>query len=597
MLDKAVALALSVESNPQVFALLLGSGTSQSAEIPTGWDVQIELIRRIATLQKEDVQGDPVSWYKSKFDSEPDYSQLLEMLAPSPVERQGLLQSFFEATTEDREEGRKVPKSAHKAIASLVKQGFLRVIVTTNFDRLLEQALDAEGIVPTVISSADALKGAKPYPHTQCTIVKVHGDYLDTQFRNSQSELAKYEPELEAYLERLFLEHSLVVCGWSASWDPALRGVLLRGNTQRYSTYWTTIGEPSIHAKELIHFRSGQIIQIKDSDSFFSKLGQDVLSARALKRPHPVSVEMARSTLKRLLVDDTKRIELHDLLVNEAERAYKTIIEADSSVEKTPNLKIGVPERAKLYESSTEILQSLFVVGSYWAKFGQTSPWVKAMSRLMRFPELQPGYQVWEHMQRYPALLFLYSTGISAVSSLNFELLKDLLAKVYYQNAREERSPLLERVNAWVIFDRGEGQNFHTGNTNLHTPVSDHLFRVLKPNFNDILLGPDSYESMFDQWEYLQCLLYADMENPGEITEDTTYYVPHGSFIWRLKRRVSYSEAAEDKNFYNQAFRERREEIKKALLAAGFFSGSSKRFEAIRTGVEKTLQEIAKRLW
>ena len=57
------------------------------------------------------------------------------MLAPSPTERQGLLQSFFEATDEDREATRKVPQAAHKAIASLVKAGFIRVIITTNFDR------------------------------------------------------------------------------------------------------------------------------------------------------------------------------------------------------------------------------------------------------------------------------------------------------------------------------------------------------------------------------------------------------------------------------------------------------------------------------
>ena len=64
MIDKHVTLALSIESNPRVTASLLGSGVSGSAEIPTGWEVQLELIRRIAALSMEDTPGDPAAWYR-----------------------------------------------------------------------------------------------------------------------------------------------------------------------------------------------------------------------------------------------------------------------------------------------------------------------------------------------------------------------------------------------------------------------------------------------------------------------------------------------------------------------------------------------------
>jgi hypothetical protein len=35
--------------------------------------------------------------------------------------------------------------AAHNAIAALVKVGWIKVVITTNFDRLIEQALDAPG--------------------------------------------------------------------------------------------------------------------------------------------------------------------------------------------------------------------------------------------------------------------------------------------------------------------------------------------------------------------------------------------------------------------------------------------------------------------
>ncbi len=41
-----------------------------------------------------------------------------------------------------------MPTAGHKAIAQMVAKGYFRVIITTKFDRLMEQALDAEGVSP-----------------------------------------------------------------------------------------------------------------------------------------------------------------------------------------------------------------------------------------------------------------------------------------------------------------------------------------------------------------------------------------------------------------------------------------------------------------
>ena len=54
MMDPSLSLAISVQSNPGVFALLLGSGVSRSAGMPTGWEIVVELIRKLAALKGED---------------------------------------------------------------------------------------------------------------------------------------------------------------------------------------------------------------------------------------------------------------------------------------------------------------------------------------------------------------------------------------------------------------------------------------------------------------------------------------------------------------------------------------------------------------
>ena len=56
--DPITQLAFSVYENKGVFAVLLGSGLSRSAEIPTGWEITLDLVRRVAVAQGVPEQSD-----------------------------------------------------------------------------------------------------------------------------------------------------------------------------------------------------------------------------------------------------------------------------------------------------------------------------------------------------------------------------------------------------------------------------------------------------------------------------------------------------------------------------------------------------------
>ena len=228
MVDPLISLAVAVTSRRGVFALLLGSGLSRAAGVPTGWEVVLDLVRKVALLEGLDPGTDPAGWWHERTGKDPGYSDLLEALGRSPAERANLLRGYFEPDEDERSRGLKAPTKAHHAIARLVRDGYIRVIVTTNFDRLLEQALEAEAVVPAVISSPAAAQGAQPLAHTACTIIKVHGDYVSTDLKNTPGELATYDPAIDRLLDQILDEYGLVVCGWSADWDEALRNALLR---------------------------------------------------------------------------------------------------------------------------------------------------------------------------------------------------------------------------------------------------------------------------------------------------------------------------------------------------------------------------------
>ena len=172
MIDPIQSLSFSIQSNPGVYALLLGSGVSRSADIPTGWEIVTNLLGKLAAANGHSTETDLEQWYSEKYGEAPEYTKILDALAKTQSERQQLLRPYFEPNDQEREEGLKQPTAAHRAIALLVSRGYIKVIITTNFDRLIEKALEDIGIVPTVLSSEDQVKGALPLIHTKCCVFK-----------------------------------------------------------------------------------------------------------------------------------------------------------------------------------------------------------------------------------------------------------------------------------------------------------------------------------------------------------------------------------------------------------------------------------------
>lgn len=117
-LDPILSLAVTVQSNPGAYALLLGSGTSRAGQIPTGWEVTLDLVRRVAAAAGADAGADPAKWYTDRFGIAPRYSDLLKDVARSQTERAQLLRGHFEPTDDEREQGLKVPTEVGEPVRS-----------------------------------------------------------------------------------------------------------------------------------------------------------------------------------------------------------------------------------------------------------------------------------------------------------------------------------------------------------------------------------------------------------------------------------------------------------------------------------------------
>lgn len=570
MIDPILSLAFTIHSNKGVYALLLGSGVSRGAGIPTGWEVVLDLVKKLANLKETNTEEDPVTWYTEEFGEEPSYDRLLNDLAKSPAERANLLKPYFEPTAEDSDEGLRKPTKAHKAIAQLVKGGYIRVILTTNFDRLIENALHEVDITPTVISTADASEGALPLTHAPVTVIKLHGDYLDTRIKNTPEELEVYDERINALLDRILDEYGLIVCGWSADYDPALRAALERCKSHRFTAYWTQKDEPGIQANKLISLRRAEIVKINTADEFFLDLSEKVQSLEELSRPHPISIQAAVASVKRYLVDDRHKILLRDLVSSETEKVVANI----SDERRWPvNLNFDPTElvrRVERYKVVNETLISFMITGCHWGEKSQTYLWKDCIQQIANSKKRSEGNGYLVNLQRYPALLLIYAGGIASVAAGQYHNLFAVLEEpVLYDQG--QRTKVYEKINLEDIFARDLAKQL-PGFANRPTPESDYLWETLREFFREYLSGNDDYNETFDRFELLSGLVFVNnqLRKPG--IKQNEIWVSRGRYMWRAKRLRNTS-----------VIEELRSEAKAAgekweVLQAGFLGGSIQRF-------------------
>lgn len=529
-------LAFSIASSPNTFALLMGSGISRPAKIPTGWEILNDLITQIAAISGEELIEDKTLWFQNKYGLEPSYSNVLEKVAPTPAERTLVVKKYFESSN-DEKTGK--PTAAHKAIARLVKNGYLKVIITTNFDRLMEQALAEQNIVPTIIRSDSDLDGALPIIHSPCTILKVNGDYLDSRIKNTSGELSSYEPNLTNLIKRILDEYGLMTVGWSGQWDTALYDLVKSCQSRRFSNYWLSRGTPSEHAKDLIASRAAYEISIDSADVFLPALFDKVMSVSKIKATHPVSLEILIETAKDYLVDEVHRIKLHDLIVKETELLISKLSTAQFSV---ANHISGddVKDRLDAYFAATTPLAKLFQLGAMWSKETQYSIFVESFNRLTNHCcATRGGATDLISLHRLPLTILLYVSGISGFCNGSMGLFNYLLNHcVVPKRYNDETTHLLETLNLMSVYAEPLAKGI-TGYDRHKTAQSDQFGERLWTLLPELASNQEAFNKRLDYFEYLLGFKYAcDLGGEPEVRgqgDKPSLWGPIGSFAWRGK--------------------------------------------------------------
>lgn len=580
MIEPNTRLAFSIVENPGVYALLLGSGISRAAEIPTGWDITLDLVRRVAAAEGVTGEADWAAWHRSRFGSDPGYSSLLDSLSVTPSERRAVLHQYIEPTPEDLEAGRRVPTNAHHAIARLVRDGFVRVVITTNFDRLLETALSAVGVEPVVVKSVDDLVGASPLPHSRCFVLKVHGDYLDNRILNTEDELAAYPGEYDRLLDRILDEYGLIVSGWSGDWDPALRAAISRAPNRRYPTWWAARGQPSAAARDLIAARAGSVVDIEDADAFFGRLADTVDILAKSRRPSPDSLELLLAATKRNLAGPERRIELADGIAEQVERIAQRLGGDEFPVDGIPVTKDSLVARWRAIEGLSEPLARIGGLAGRWGdgtEFGLLEDALRTTVAARR----DSGNTALLGLATYPAyLLFLtYALGLTKAERWN-----DLFRWMSLRIAFPHRDPKPAITSLFMMSWEGvepEWWKYWPGLEQRKTAWADHLVELVTPWARDYGLIGDAALENYHTVELLGGFAALTTEDEHTLLNLQQFiWMPFGQTMWKSSARSRI------------LTRLQAPEVQPKLLAAGFSNGSGNHWAGVLNNIDHLSRKV-----
>ena len=179
--DHLIHLIMNRNADVPQFSLLLGSGASITSGVRTAQDM-IEEWRRL--LFKRSKNTDTYQdWLSSQIwhRHEDEYSLLFEMIYDQPSQRRVYIEESVKGGH---------PRWGYIYLTNLLAHRFFDVVFTTNFDDLINEAcyLYSEDLRPLVAAHDSAIQGVR-VTAGRPKIIKLHGDFLYDNIKNTLSEL------------------------------------------------------------------------------------------------------------------------------------------------------------------------------------------------------------------------------------------------------------------------------------------------------------------------------------------------------------------------------------------------------------------------
>lgn len=212
-------------------AWLLGAGASASARIPTARQITLDLLCRLyadafgLVRQDLDLADDATRRrLEAYFDGQngmpplgdrSDYSTAFALALPGDGPRRQYLRRLMEGRS---------PSYGQRVLGALIAHGHTDLVITTNFDDLVEQAAERARAAQTspgrsrlgVAALGDPARAGLAFTDDDFPLlIKLHGDFREHQLKNLEAELQAQDDRLRRTILDASRRFGLAVVGYS----------------------------------------------------------------------------------------------------------------------------------------------------------------------------------------------------------------------------------------------------------------------------------------------------------------------------------------------------------------------------------------------
>jgi tetratricopeptide (TPR) repeat protein len=263
------------------FAILFGAGASISSKVKSSKQMIEEM--RVQFFKNEEIKEPFEKWLGNQkwYNKSYEYSQLFELIYDSPTQRREYI--------EDCIEGR-VPSWGYIYLANLIEKGYFNVVFTTNFDDLVNEAcLTYTECKPIVCAHDSAVSGIR-IRSKRPKIIKLHGDFLFDNLKNTVEETENLERNMREKLSQFAKEYGLVIVGYSGNDNSIMDTLEMLIRTQGcfpHGLYWCKLKESSLsdRAERLLNKANTHLVEIDGFDELMAELHE------ALNLELPIAVK------------------------------------------------------------------------------------------------------------------------------------------------------------------------------------------------------------------------------------------------------------------------------------------------------------------
>ena len=291
-------LIVSRNGNVPNFSLLLGAGASITSGVKTAQEMIGEwrgmMFQR---LGRGRVRGE---WLKDQpwYEHDDEYSILFETIYDQPSQRRVRVEEAVKGAH---------PYWGYIYLTNLMSSRFFDVVFTTNFDDLINEAcyLYSDAERPIVAAHDSAIQGIR-VTFGRPKIIKLHGDFLYDNIKNTLAELETLEANTKRKLYQFAQEYGLVVMGYSGrdrSVMDTLELLLRDDENYKQGVYWCISKGSNISSRleSLLRRDRVYLVEIDGFDEFMAELHKEarLTLPRAIAQPFEIAKERARLFIDR----------------------------------------------------------------------------------------------------------------------------------------------------------------------------------------------------------------------------------------------------------------------------------------------------------